>query len=366
MDKAVNIELKGYLDEIAGMKEEIKGLPGQYNELKAKTDEVMTNIAELKQSMELLEKKNASPVNINDPYEAKGLMEFAKKGVAQELNGPTGGYLVTPTLASRIFELQTDMDNMRQYATVLTVGSNVLQVPRESSEATAEWVGENQERNDTDNAKLGLNNIGIYAVQATIPVSRDLLQDSGALNLESYFLEKISKAISKEENKQFVIGNGFQKPEGLFACTEIDSEEASAAASFTGDDLIDLWAQTTLATDENAAYYMNKKMATIARKLKDDNKQYLWTPSLVAGQPNMFNGFDLRILVNAPDLAAGKPAIAFGDMANTYVIADRADVEILRDEISKKRYNEIEFTVNKRVGGGVVQPDSMVFLEGKS
>lgn len=369
MDKEVNTELKGYLSEIAGMKEELKGLPGLYNEMKIKTDEIVGNIAELRQSVELIGKKSAvGPVDVNNAAEVKALMDYAKKGVAQELNGPSGGYIVTPTLASRIFELQTDMDDMRKYASVINVGTNVLQVPRESSEATAEWVGENQQRNDTDNAKLGLANIGIYTVQATVPISRDLIQDAGVVNPEQYFLQKISKALSKEENKQFVIGNGHLKPEGLFKCTEISSKEASVAggASFTADDLIDLWAETTLATDKNARYYMNKKMQAIARKFKDDNKQYLWTPSLVAGQPSMFNGFEVATLVNAPDIAAGVSSIAFGDMGNTYVIADRTDVELLRDETSKKRYNEIEFTVNKRVGGGVVQPDSMVFLKGKS
>lgn len=367
MDKDINAEMKGYLAEIAGMKDEIKGMPGLYNELKAKTDEVVGNMAELKQSMELMDKKIAAQgtFDVNNAVDVKGLLDYAKKGVAMELNGPSGGYLVTPSLANKVFELQKDKDDMRRYATVLSVGTSVLQVPKETAEATASWVGEIQQRANTDNATFGLNNIGIYTVQATIPVSKDLLQDAGVLNLESYFLNKIATALSKEENKQFVVGDGFQKPEGLFKCADIERVEANAAASFTADDLIGLWAKTTIETDKNAKYYMNKKMQAIARKLKASGSgEYLWTPSLVAGTPPMFNGFEVVTLVNAPDLAAATAAIAFGDMANTYCIADRTDVEILRDEFTQKRYNQIEFTVNKRVGGGVVQPNSMVFLEG--
>ena len=362
------MELKGYVDEIRGLSQDLKGLPEQYRTIKAKAEETEQRLAELAQSFDLAQKRmelaGGSVADLASMPEVKSLMSYIKKGVAQELNGPSGGYLVTPTLANKIVELQKDQDVFRQYANAISIGTNLAQVPVETGKPSTSWVGEIETRPETDNVALGLGNIPVNTVQATVKISRDLLADAAVVNFESYVLNQLSWALSEAEGKAFVIGDAFKKPEGLFTSAAITQTVTTASATaITADEVIDLWGETTQATDRNAAYYMAKGTALKLRKLKESGTgAYLWNPSIAQGTDPTFNGFPVRILANAPAVQASARTIAFGDLRNTYTIVDRMDMDILRDELTGASTNTVKFIVNKRVGGGVVQPKSMAML----
>lgn len=362
-------ELQGYVDEIKGITNDLRGLPEEYKSLKARAEEVEKSMGELAQSVQTLmdERKSMAggiTADVISAEDIKSFNNYVKKGIAMEANGPSGGYLVVPQMVNRIIELQTDMDEFRPYANAVTIGSNLAQVPFEKGEPDTQWVGEIEQRADTDNVELGLANIEINTVQCTVPISRALLADGAVVNFEQYVMDKLAKAITKAENAAFVNGNGVKKPEGLFACADIPKTSATAsAAAITADEVIGVWEKTTSATDRNGAYYMNKKTMASIRKLKASGSgEYLWQSPIAQGAPPTFNGFPVRILTSAPDIAASATPIAFGDLKNAYTIVDRNDMFLLRDDASKKRQGQIELTIEKRVGGAVVQPKSMALL----
>ena len=105
---------------------------------------------------------------------------------------------------------------------------------------------------------------------------------------------------------------------------------------------------------------MNRRTVGQVRKFKDTTGQYIWQPSLVAGQPPTLLGFPLYECEDLPDVAAGSHSIAFGDFAKGYLIVDRADVRVLRDPYSVKPF--VMFYVTKRVGGGVQDFDAIKLL----
>ncbi|MGB0439875.1 MAG: phage major capsid protein, partial [Paracoccaceae bacterium] len=57
------------------------------------------------------------------------------------------------------------------------------------------------------------------------------------------------------------------------------------------------------------------------------------------------------IAEDMPDVSAGSYAVAFGDFAAGYTIAERPDLRILRDPFSAKPH--VLFYATKRVGGDV-------------
>lgn len=364
----VTKELQGYIDEIKGISVDLRGVPEEHKALKARAEEIEKSIGELAQSVQgLMDRKEMAggiPADIISPEDIKSFNAFVKKGVAMEANGPSGGYLVVPQMVNRIIELQTDMDEFRPYANAVTIGSNLAQVPFEKAEPSTQWVGEIEQRQDTDSEEFGLANIEVNTVQCTVPISRALLADGAVVNFEQYIMQKLASALAKAENAAFVNGNGFKKPEGLFACADIPNTSATAsAAAVTADEVIGVWEKTTSATDKNGAYYMNKKTMASIRKLKASGSgEYLWQSPIAQGAPPTFNGFPVRILTSAPDIGASTHPIAFGDLKNAYTIVDRNDMFLLRDETSKKRYGQVELTIEKRVGGAVVQPKSMALL----
>ena len=361
-------ELQGLTEEFKSIATEFHGIPEQFKQYKQKTDELSSKMNELAENVELSMKRASITGGAQDEIlsmpETKAMMQFVKKGVAQELNGPSGGYLVTPTLAQRIVGLQKDLDVFRQYANTISIGTNMAQVPIETSKPGTSWVGEIEERPETANVGIGLGNIPVNTAQATVYISRDLLADGAVVNFENWVLTQLAWALSDAEGQAFVKGDGFKKPEGLFTSAAITQTVTTASATaITADEVIDLWGETTQATDRNAAYYMAKSTALKLRKLKESGTgAYLWNPSLAQGMDPTFNGFPVRILANAPAVQASARTIAFGDLQNTYTIVDRMDMDILRDEITRASYNQVKYLVNKRVGGGVVQPKSMAML----
>ena len=365
-------EMQRYLTDLKGLSTELHGVPEQYKQLKAKAEETDTKMAELAQSVQsLMDRKEMSGGIVADfisPEDVKAFNQFMTKGIAASLNGPSGGYLVVPSLVQRIIELQSDLDVFRQYANVVSIGTNLAQVPIETSKPTTSWVGEIETRPETNNVGVGLGNIPVNTVQATVKISRDLLADAAVVNFESWVLSQLAWSLSDAEGQAFVAGTGFKQPEGLFTCDQIETVSTGTALKVGSDDLIDMWGKTTQATDKNAAYYVSKTLAVEMRKFKDDNKQYLWNPALSKGMDPTFNGFPVRILKSAPKTITTANAVVamFGDLANTYTIVDRMDMDILRDEVTCASNNAVKYIVNKRVGGGVVQPASMVGLKVKA
>ena len=364
----ISKELGDYLNEVKGIANDLKGVPEQYKSLKGRMDEVVQQIEELGQTVDILSKKGAIngglPEDIATAPEVKALMNFVQKGVAQEQNGPTGGYLVVPTIGRRIIELQKDLDVFRQYANVMSIESNMAEVPIETTKPTTSWVGEIEQRPATNNVGIGLSNIPINALTAKVNVSQDLLADGAVVDFETWMLKQLAWGLAEAEGQAFVKGDGFKKPEGLFSSSAITQTVTTASATaITGDELIDLWGQTTSATDQNAAYYMSKSTAVKVRKLKASGTgEYLWNPALAKGMDPTINGFPLRILASAPSVQASARSVAFGDLRNTYTIIDRMSMKLLRDEVTVADNNQVKFLVTKRVGGGVVQPQSMAIL----
>lgn len=76
---------------------------------------------------------------------------------------------------------------------------------------------------------------------------------------------------------------------------------------------------------------MNRKTQGVIRKLKDGQGNYLWQPSLVAGQPATLGGFPVQDVAATPDVAANAIAMLFGDFKQTYTVYDRVGVRVLRD-----------------------------------
>jgi len=89
----------------------------------------------------------------------------------------------------------------------------------------------------------------------------------------------------------------------------------------------------------------------VIRKLKDNDGRFLWSDGLAAGEPARLMGYAVLTSEDMADVASGANAIAFGDFANGYTIAERPDLRILRDPFSAKPH--VLFYATKRVGGGV-------------
>ncbi|MEL7231641.1 MAG: phage major capsid protein, partial [Pseudomonadota bacterium] len=113
--------------------------------------------------------------------------------------------------------------------------------------------------------------------------------------------------------------------------------------------------------DEVDQRVMTRRTLSEIRKIKDADGNYIWQPSIQAGQPSQLMGYPVIEAEDMPDIGPGSLSVAFGDFRRGYLIADRQGVRVLRDPYSAKPY--VLFYTTKRVGGGVQDKDAIALLE---
>jgi HK97 family phage major capsid protein len=170
-----------------------------------------------------------------------------------------------------------------------------------------------------------------------------------------------------------VSGNGTNKPNGFLTYATgaanaaahpwgaVLLTTAAAAAAVTTDELITLQYSLPQEYTDNARYVMNRATAANIRKLKTSGGDYIWQPSFQEGQPAMVAGFPVTEMAAMPNMAASAIPIAFGDFRRGYLIVDRMGIRVLRDPYSNKPY--VMFYTTKRVGGGLLNPDTIKALK---
>jgi HK97 family phage major capsid protein len=232
------------------------------------------------------------------------------------------------------------------------------------------WVGETDNRPGTNTPQFAEQKYGWGERYANPSATQGMLDDS-ELNLEQWLAGEVDTEFSYQENKAFVSGDGANKPRGLLTYAAggtnlhplggIAITASGAVGGITGDAVMDLVYSLPSAFTNAARFALNRNTHLKVRKLKDNDGNYLWQPSLAAGQPATLAGYSLSEVPDMPDVATNALSIAFGDFKRAYKILDRLGVRILRDPFSNKPY--ISFYTTKRVGGGLENPECMKFMK---
>ena len=133
----------------------------------------------------------------------------------------------------------------------------------------------------------------------------------------------------------------------------------------TTDEVISLIYALKAPYRKNAKFLMNDATVSALRKLKDSNGQYLWQPSLQAGQPDRLLGYEIYTSPYAPTLAAGALSIAFGDF-QSYWIADRTGRTVQRLNELYSTNGQVGFVATERVDGKIILPEGIQLLKMKA
>ena len=110
---------------------------------------------------------------------------------------------------------------------------------------------------------------------------------------------------------------------------------------------------------------MNDATVGSLRKLKDGNGQYLWQPSLQAGEPDKLAGYSLFTSPYVPTLATGAYTVAFGDFSS-YWIADRTGRTLQRLNELYSTNGQVGFICTERVDGKIILPEGIKLLQQSS
>jgi HK97 family phage major capsid protein len=105
----------------------------------------------------------------------------------------------------------------------------------------------------------------------------------------------------------------------------------------------------------------NKAMVGELRKTKDGNSNYIWQPSVAAGQPSTILGYPVIEDENVPAKTTNTLSILFGNFPRAYTICDRIGNRLLRDPFTNKPY--VMFYMTKRVGGFLVDSEAVKVIK---
>lgn len=272
-----------------------------------------------------------------------------------------GGYLVPEEYDSRLIEGLEEENIFRRLGTTITT-SGERKINIAGSKPAAAWIDEGEALTFGD-AKFDQINLDAHKLHVAVKVTEELLYDN-AFGLENYLIRQFSRALANAEEDAFLNGDGTGKPLGIFA--EVGGGEigvtAASATEITADEIINLVYALKRPYRKKAKFIMNDATIAALRKLKDENGQYLWQPSLQAGEPDRLFGYEVMTSAYVPIIAAGKPVIAFGDFSY-YNIGDRGVRSFAELKELFAGNGMVGFVAKERVDGKLVLAEAVQVLK---
>ena len=276
-----------------------------------------------------------------------------------------GGYLVPDEYERTLVEALEEENIFRQMAKVIKTSSGDRKIPVVASKGTASWIDEEGAFPESDDS-FGQVSIGAYKLGTMIKVSEELLNDS-VFDLQSYISREFARRIGAKEEEAFFTGDGKGKPLGVLAATggAETGVTAASATAVTADELMDLYYSLKSPYRKKSVWVLNDSTIKAIRKLKDNNGQYLWQPSLAAGTPDMILGRPIKTSAYMPAIAAGAKTIAFGDFSY-YWIADRQGRSFKRLNELFAATGQVGFLASQRVDGKMILAEAVKVLVQKA
>jgi HK97 family phage major capsid protein len=304
---------------------------------------------------------------------AKGLETRAAATVTS--TGSAGGFALPEQIERTIARLSRDISPIRQIATVRTVGTPDYKELFDINGAATEWVGESGTRSQTNTPDLAEVAPTFGMLSARPRASEESLDDL-FFDVESWLQLSVAEAFAAAEGAAFVSGNGTNRPTGFLAgpapLATADASRAfgtlqylpggqAAAMPTSADVFLDMIYALRARYRNNARWVTSKAILSTLRKYKDTTNAYLWQPSLVAGQPDSFMGYQIAEAEDMPAVGANAFPLAFGDFREGYLIADRVSLRVTRDDITVPGF--VQWYIRKRLGGRLRNTEAIKLLK---
>ena len=342
---------------------------------------VTNNLAASFAAVEGLGLPAARPLLAGASRVSNGFEGFVRSGSVVEMkaftgtSGDAGGYAVPREIDATIDAALANISPIRAIANVVKVGSAGYRKLVTSGGTPSGWSGETGARPQT--ATPTFNEIAppmgeLYAN----PAASQAMLDDANFDVEMWLAGEIATEFARAEGAAFVGGNGVNQPRGFLSgptsiagdgtrafgtLQYLPSGAAGAFAANPEERLIDLVQSLRAPYRQGASFVMNSATLARIRKLKTADGQFLWAPSLAAGQPATLLGYPVVEAEDMPDIAAGSLSIAFGNFGAGYLIAERSETAILRDPYSNKPF--VHFYATKRVGGCVSNSEAIKLMK---
>lgn len=299
-----------------------------------------------------------------------GMSEAEYRALSSE-NDVQGGYLLAPQ--QTVNTLIKALDNLvfiRRLGTVISVGSaESLGAPSlDNDPADADWTSELATGSEDSSMSFGKRELHPRPLAKRIKLSRKLL--SRMPGAEGLAINRLAYKFGVTEEKAFMTGAGASGPLGVFTAstsgisTGRDVSTGNTSTAITMDGLINAFytLKEQYRSSPSVGWVFHRDAVKMIRKLRSDSGagagtgDYLWQPSVQAGEPDTLLGKRLYQSEYAPNtFTTGLYVGLIGDFSN-YWIADA-------DTFSIQRLVELYAEANQVGLIGRKETDGMPVLE---
>ena len=223
--------------------------------------------------------------NAEDMYDSveyrKAFMNYVLKGTAipekfRNVSATTKttdvGSVISPTIVNRIVEKMESMGMILPLVTKTSYAAGAT-VPTSSVKPEATWVAEG---GTSDKQKKATGQIDIKGYKLRCAISMTLETSVMSLQIfETVFVNSVSEAMVKAQEKAFIFGTGSGQPKGVLTETADSGCNIDIAANSdpTYQTLVEAEAALPLAYENGAVWNMTKKTFMKFVGMVDTNKQ---------------------------------------------------------------------------------------------
>lgn len=182
------------------------------------------------------------------------------------------GAVISPTVINRIVEKMESIGMILPLVTRTAYAAGAT-IPTSSVKPVATWVAEG---GTSDKQKKTTGQIDIKGYKLRCAISMTLETSVMALQVfETVFVNSVSEAMVKAQEKAFLTGTGSGQPKGVLTENSADGQtvEIAATADLTYETLISAEAALPLAYENGAVWNMTKKTFMKFIGMVDNNKQ---------------------------------------------------------------------------------------------
>lgn len=278
-------------------------------------------------------------------------------------NAVSGGYLLAPIeTVIRLIQAVDDQVFIRQAATKhLVLNADGLGMASlDADPADSDWTSELGTGSE-GTMTFGRRELRPHPLAKRIKVSNKLMRTS-TVSAEQLVQSRLAYKFGVTGEKAFLTGSGANQPLGVFVATAdgVPTSQDSLTGSGTGITMDGIYdAKFALKgaywNRPSTAWMFHRTGVKLISKLKDSTNQYLWQPSVQAGQPDRLLGIPVVMSEFVPNTFTSGLYVGMLADWSYYHIADSLNLTI-------QRLNELYAETNQTGYIGRMEFDGMPTL----
>lgn len=302
----------------------------------------------------------------------RALVRGESRSVTFDKRAVTGGSTGAPVPTSfydQVIMKARLVGPMLDTSTVLnTAGGESLQIPSINTWSTAAITGQGTAISVSEPAFNAFVTLGAFKYSFLVQLSTELLDDAG-VDVMGFIADQTGNAMGYYVNDALTNGTGTVQPKGIVVAATVGGTGGTGVAGVpTYENLVDLVYSLDGAARRMPGFGWQMAGSTIAkiRQIKDGNGTYIFTPSLVQGQPDQLLGYTLHENPAIAAAATATKSIVVGHLPSYYVRA-AGGLRLERSDQFAFDKDLVTFKATMRVDGNLIQTSHIKsFLGGAS